>query len=86
MNRQIEKLAKQAGLKIECWMINPPKPFQILGSTEQFEKFVELIMLQSVDKIIKDTANWSGDEGTMAYYQGVQDSVKSIRNHFGVKE
>jgi len=44
MNEQIKQLAEQAGLKVESWMTNPPKPFQILGSTEQFEKFAELIV------------------------------------------
>ena len=44
MNERIKQLAEQAGLKVESWMTNPPKPFQILGSTEQFEKFAELIV------------------------------------------
>ena len=44
MNERIEQLAEQSGLKVESWMTNPPKPFQILGSTEQFEKFAELIV------------------------------------------
>ena len=44
MNEQIRLLAEQAGLKVESWMTNPPKPFQILGGTEQFEKFAELIV------------------------------------------
>ena len=44
MNERILELANQSGLKVESWMTNPPKPFQILGSTEQFEKFAELIV------------------------------------------
>ena len=44
MNPRVKLLAEQAGLKVESWMTNPPKPFQILGSTEQFEKFAELIV------------------------------------------
>lgn len=43
MNERIKEIAEQAGLKVESFMTNPPKPFQILGSTEQFEKFAELI-------------------------------------------
>ena len=34
MNERIQELAEQAGLKVESWMTNPPKPFQILGSTD----------------------------------------------------
>ena len=43
MNPRIKELAEQSGLKVEAWMTNPPKPFQILGGTEQFEKFAELL-------------------------------------------
>ena len=46
MNERIRELAEQAGLKVESFMTNPPKPFQILGSTEQFEKFAELIVVE----------------------------------------
>ena len=46
MNKRLKELAEQAGLKVESWMTNPPKPFQILGSTEQFEKFAELIVAE----------------------------------------
>ena len=44
MNERIKELAEQSGLKVESWMTNPPKPFQILGSAEEFEKFAELIV------------------------------------------
>ena len=50
------------------------------------KKFAELIVRECITTIANDTANWQGDEGTMAYYQGVQDAVKSIRKHFGVEE
>ena len=56
MNELIEKLAEQAGLKVEAWMTNPPKPFQILGSTEQFEKFAELIVRECAD-LVRDDDN-----------------------------
>lgn len=49
MNPRIKELAEQAGLKVESWMTNPPKPFQILGSTEQFEKFAELIIRECAE-------------------------------------
>ncbi len=44
MNKRIKELAEEAGLKVESWMTNPPKPFQILGSAEEFEKFANLII------------------------------------------
>ncbi len=51
MNKQIKELAEQAGLRIEHQMINPPKPFQILGSAEQFEKFAELIVKETMQVV-----------------------------------
>lgn len=44
MNERMKELAEQAGLKIEFQMTNPPKPFQILGSVEDIEKFGQLII------------------------------------------
>ena len=49
------------------------------------EKFAELIVRECIDTIVRDTANYPG-EGMMAYYQGVQDAGKSIKQHFGVEE
>lgn len=43
MNELLLNLASKSGLNVESWMTNPPKPFQILGSIEQFEKFIELL-------------------------------------------
>lgn len=54
MNKRIKELADEVGLKIEYQMINPPKPFQILGSTEQFEKFTELLIKECHETIKKD--------------------------------
>ncbi len=53
MNERIKLLAEQAGLKVESWMTNPPTPFQILGSTEQFEKFAELLVQDYAKKTIQ---------------------------------
>jgi len=47
-------------------------------------KFAELIVQECIDTIVQDTANYPG-EGMMAYYQGVQDAGKSIKQHFGVE-
>lgn len=44
MNKRINDLAEQAGLRVESWMTNPPKPFQILGSIEEFDKFTHLLI------------------------------------------
>lgn len=49
------------------------------------DKFAESIVKECAAIIANDTANYQ-EEGMMAYYQGVQDSVKSIRKHFGVEE
>jgi hypothetical protein len=49
------------------------------------EKFAQLIVLECINGIANDTANYEG-VGMMSYYQGVQDAVKSIRKHFGVEE
>ena len=81
MNQQYQELAKQAGLKVESWMTNPPKPFQILGSTEQFEKFVELIVQECV-AICEDT---DGEHIADAKW-GRLCCALEIREHFGVEE
>ena len=72
MNERIKELAVEAGLKIESLMTNPPKPFQILGSTEQFEKFAELIVRQCAD-----IADSIGEHGYIA--------SEEMLEQFGVK-
>ena len=72
MNQRIKQLAEQAGLKVESFMTNPPKPFQILGSTEQFEKFAELIVRQCAD-----IADSIGEHGYIA--------SEEMLEQFGVK-
>ena len=88
MNQQYKELAKQAGLKVESWMTNPPKPFQILGSTEQFEKFVELIVRECT-RIIANQA-WesrtAGANGDWTEYNALSRVAGQIREHFGVEE
>jgi hypothetical protein len=75
MNERIQELSKQAGLKIEYQMINPPKPLQILGSAEQFEKFAELIVRECTEVVKWTPSQYPND----AY-------VKNIKEHFGVAE
>ena len=74
MNERIRELAQQAGLKIEYQMINPPKPFQILGSTEQFEKFAELIVKECCDIFVELRT------------RPADLAVKDVKKHFGVEE
>jgi hypothetical protein len=81
MNQQYQELAEQAGLKVESWMTNPPRPFQILGSTEQFEKFVELIVRECV-AICEDT---DGEHIADAKW-GRRCCALEIKQHFGVEE
>jgi hypothetical protein len=72
MNERIKQLAEQS------WVDNfGPEGFM------DPEKFAELIVLECVATIANDTANYPG-EGMMAYYQGVQDSVRAIKKHFGL--
>jgi hypothetical protein len=71
MNEQIKLLAEQAGLKVESFMTNPPKPFQILGSTEQFEKFAELIVREC---------------SLFVFKQNGPKSALNLLEHFGVEE
>ena len=79
MNDRIRKLAVQAGLKIEYQMINPPKPLQILGSAEQFEKLAELIVKECLNKIENEAAQYA--EPVWAF-----ELVNDIKEHFGVEE
>ena len=87
MNERIKELVLQSQLVYETTdgkVYNSWEDYVDL--TEYVEKFAELIVGECITNIARDTANWPGDEGTMAYYQGVQDAVKSIRKHFGVEE
>jgi hypothetical protein len=79
MNERILELMAKAGIKVESWMTNPPKPFQILGSTEQFEKFAELIVGECA-KIVEDST-WNLPHG----YKTV-DQANLVKQHFGVEE
>lgn len=77
MNERTKLLAEQAGLKVESWVTNPPKPFQILGSIEQFEKFAELI--------VRECANLA-NEGFGSANFGLGIKGQNLKDHFGVQE
>jgi len=79
MNKRTKLLAEKAGLKVESWMTNPPKPFQILGSIEQFEKFAELIVRQCADVAWMNTP----ETEELEYSHLIEDK---ILKHFGVEE
>ena len=87
MNERIKELAEQAGLKVESWMTNPPKPFQILGSTEQFEKFAELIVrecagvAEGLSKLYPEKVGFD-----VGYTMGTARTAKDIKERFGVEE
>lgn len=78
MNKRTKLLAEKAGLKVESWMTNPPKPFQILGSIEQFEKFAELIVRQCADVAWMNTP----ETEELDYSHLIEDK---ILKHFGVE-
>lgn len=79
MNERVKELAVQSGLKVESWMTNPPQPFQILGSAEEFEKFAQLI--------VKECANQCTYDGpfTAEVVWGKQFREKILKN-FGIEE
>jgi hypothetical protein len=87
MNERIRELSKQAGLKIEYLMINPPKPLQILGSAEQFEKFAELIVRECVQvcEPILDEPYEDMTEFGKGLVEGQDVAIERIKEHFGVE-
>ena len=90
MNERIKLLAEQAGLKVESFMTNPPKPFQILGSTEQFEKFAELIvkeMCGMMEQAEDDAYHcFEPSERPTEYIEWLRDWQERVAKHFGVEE
>ena len=80
MNERIKQLAKHAGLKIEYQMINPPKPLQILGSAEQFEKFAELIIKECAEVGLDSVEDGDNLDAIMKRVHN------NILEHFGVEE
>jgi hypothetical protein len=82
MNEKIKQLAEQSGLRVESWMTNPPKPFQILGSAENFEKFANLIILECVASI----DDGGGSMSSIAEHTWRQICCGEIRSHFGIKK
>jgi hypothetical protein len=87
MNERIQELSKQAGLNFEYQMINPPKPLQILGSAEQFEKFAELIVRECAQiAVFKDSGTVATADVAGHMAAGRSIASRLIREHFGVAE
>jgi hypothetical protein len=87
MNERIKELAEQAGLKVEYFMANPPKPFQILGSTEQFEKFAEKIVKECTEQIKTQGINASSEDYgdyEIGFNAGLFHALRTTKEHFGV--
>ena len=72
MNEQIKEVAVKAKLE-HC------------VSHVRLQDFADKLINKAINGIAVDTANWKG-EYTMAYYQGVQDAVKSIQARLCTKE
>ena len=85
MNERIRELAKQAGLKIEYQMINPPKPLQILGSAEQLEKFTELIV-KECNQAVLEVPCYYKDYRSQIEEAVINDCARAVLEHFGVTE
>ena len=80
MNKRIQELAEQAGLRFTQLMSNPMVPV-VDGKETDLEKFAELIVRECV-AICQDT---DGEDNTDAR-SGRQDCAVEIREHFGVEE
>jgi hypothetical protein len=87
MNKQIKKLAEQAGMYDFV--------LEAMGIGEEFEKFAELIvrecMKESMDEIVADEDIAQEKDPLIREYltgnnQGIVDAVVRFRNHFGVEE
>lgn len=74
MNERIKQIAEESGLKVESWMTNPPTPFQILGSTEDFEKFAELIVKETMQVVANNVA-----------WNSYLNAAEAVIEHFGVE-
>lgn len=85
MNERIKELVVQSGLKVESWMTNPPKPFQILGSAEEFEKFAELIVKECINKCIHVENECRENREHKAESSATLIKLL-IKQHFGVEE
>ena len=82
MNKMIEQIAKEAGIKIEYWMTNPPKPCAYSADIAELEKFAELVIKECASIAAQYVIDnkWK-DEGISVFW--LQDSIKE---RFGVEQ
>lgn len=73
MNERIKQLAKEAGFGFESFMTYTPRPFQVVGSVENLEKFVELIIKECIQL----------NNQAMPLTSSVQ-AIPLYKEHFGV--
>jgi hypothetical protein len=85
VNEKILLLAKQADLQVESWMTNPPKPFQILGTTEQFEKFAELVVQECIKRVqLQHFDEARHDDWSRGYAEALEVATADLHKRFGV--
>ena len=90
MNKKIEELAEQAGLRFTQLMSNPMVPV-VDGKETDLEKFAELIVRECF-KIVDDYGieqagiaeeNYSGEQ--LYVSMKITDSAYKIKEHFGIE-
>lgn len=82
MNPFLVECIKQSGLRVESWATNPPKPFQIMGSTEEVERLYEIIVNHAVE-CIRDEVR---DPNSLLTWEQCATIQHRLRDTFGVKQ
>jgi len=91
MNKRIQELAEQAGLRFTQLMSNPMVPV-VDGKETDLEKFAELIVEECINEIayIGKANEVFGDRtdrgGLNHILWTTETAIEKIREHFGVEE
>lgn len=90
MNKRIEELALQAGLRFTQLMSNPMVPV-VDGKETDLEKFAELIVKECIgitDELVNRNADgtWTSNELYTDYNGALFEVKRRIEQHFGVEE
>jgi len=91
MNKRIQELAEQAGLRFTQLMSNPMVPV-VDGKETDLEKFAELIVKECINEIayIGKANEVFGDRtdrgGLNHILWTTETAIEKIREHFGVEE
>jgi hypothetical protein len=84
MNERIQKIAEQAGLKVNADGEISPAFF---GSVDQgYRKFAELIVRECIEVFSKDMPDPTSPDYKLGTLNEVVDRVCNVAEHFGVKE